>query len=216
MSIEFFIIKKRKLQLLKDIFKKSDIVLDVGCGVKPNYHEILKAKVVCVDIKHTKKTHLVADALSLPIKKQKFDGIICIDSFYYYGNPFKAIKELSHVLKKNGKFVMITPFMYPIHDVPDDKYRFTEYGIREILKEDFDIKQIKPVGGIFNIPAVFFHSLIKGIPLMVPKPFKDITKVFSTVIFFPFYILAQLFSYLDFLDVTGRWPTYYFTVAIKK
>ncbi len=216
---EFFIIKKRILALLKGTFKNSDIVLDIGCGEKPYYHQSIKAKIVCVDIKHTEKTHVVCDAMSLPLKKSRFNGIICVNSLYYYNNPFRAVKEFSKILKKNGKLVIVMPFIYPIHDAPDDKYRFTEYGIRELLKNDFDIKEIKTIGGIFNIPSVFFHSLIKGLPLLVPHNSKSLRKLvsfLSIIVLYPFYVLAQSVSLLDILDKSRRWPTYYFIVVIKK
>ena len=213
---EFFIIKKRVLALLKWRFKNSDVVLDIGCGEKPYYQQSIKAKIVCVDIKHTEKVHVVCDAMSLPLKKSSFDGIICVNSLYYCSNPFMTIKEFSSILRKNGKLVLIMPFMYPIHDAPEDKYRFTEYGIKELLKEDFIIKEIKTIGGIFYLPAVFFHSLIKGVPLMVPKAIRKIISFFTIIILYPFYFIAQLISVFDFLDKSGRWPTYYFTIAVKK
>jgi len=216
MRLEYFIIRIKINSLFKGIFSKNEIVLDVGCGNKPYYHKNIKAKIVCADIVKTKKSHIICDASSLPLKKSKFDGIICVNSLYYYKNSFKAIEEFSHALKKNGKLVLIVPFMYPIHDVPEDRYRFTEYGIKELLKENFEIKKIKTIGGIFNLPAVFFHSLIKGIPLIFPSSLRKITGFFSIIIFYIPYILAQILSLLDFLDMTRRWPTYYFVVAIKK
>jgi SAM-dependent methyltransferase len=216
MFLDFFIIKTRILGLLKGKFKSSDIILDMSCGEKPYYHKSIKAKIISTDIKHTKKTHIVSDAASLPLKKDKFDGIVCINSLYYYNNPFIAIKEFSRILKKNGKLIIMTPFIYPIHDAPDDKYRFTEYGIKELLKNDFDIKEIKTIGGIFNIPAVFFHSLIKGIPLLMPKSLRKLIRFLLSIVLYPFYILAQLISLLDFLDKSRRWPTYYFVIAMKR
>lgn len=213
---EFFIIKIRVRNLLKELFRNSDLLLDVGCGENPYYHKVIKAKIICGDIKHTKKTHFIGNAMCLPIKKAKFDGILSINALYYCSNPFKAIKEFSNVLKKNGKLVVMIPFIYPIHDAPDDKYRFTKYGILELLKDDFVIKQVKPIGSIFNLPAVFLHSLIKGLPLMLPKYTRKQANIIFMVIFYPFYVLAQLISILDFLDKSGRWATYYFVVAVKR
>ena len=213
---EFSLIRKRIISLLGGIFKNSDIVLDIGCGDKPYYHKNIKAKIICADIIKTKKTHVICSSMFLPLKKGKFDGIICVNSLYYYNNPFKSIKEFSQILKKNGKLVIVLPFIYPIHDAPEDKYRFTEYGIRELLKNDFYIKDIKTIGGIFNLPAVFFHSLIKGIPLIVPRSIRKPIRFFSIIIFYPFYIMAQLISLLGFLDRSKRWPTYYFAIAVKK
>ncbi|MBI2208880.1 class I SAM-dependent methyltransferase [Candidatus Woesearchaeota archaeon] len=213
---EYFVIRGKISNLFEGIFYKNEVVLDIGCGDRPYYHKKIKAKIVCADIVKTKKGHIVCDASSLPIKKSRFDGVICVNSLYYYKNPFNAVSEFSYVLRKGGKLAVLTPFMYPIHDAPDDKYRFTEYGLRELLKEDFEVKEIRTIGGIFNLPAVFFHSLLKGIPLIAPKNLRLFAKIISIVVFYIPYILAQLLSLLDFLDVTRRWPTYYFVVAIKK
>ena len=216
MTLQFFIIKNKIKKLFDNIFSKNDLVLDIGCGSKPYYHKNIKAKIICADIKKTKKTQVVCDSMAIPLKKSKFDGIVCVNSLYYYDDPFAAINEFFHVLKKNGKLVIVTPFMYPIHDIPNDKFRFTEYGIRKLLKDNFDVKEIKTVGGIFNIPAVFFHSLIKGLPLMAQKNTRKVVSFFTIIVFYPFYLLAQLFSLLDFLDKSRRWPTYYFTIATRK
>ena len=213
---EFFIIKKKVLSLMKGIFKNSDLVLDAGCGKNPYYHKAIKSRIICADILQTKGVHLVADSMSLPLKKSKFDGVVSINSLYYCNNPEKAIKEFSYVLKNRGKLILMMPFIYPIHDAPDDKYRFTEYGIRELLKKDFIIERINTVGGIFNLPAVFFHSLMKGIPLLAPKGIRKTVRAVSIIVLYSFYIAAQAISILDFLDNSRRWPTYYFTIAIKK
>ena len=178
---EFFLIRGKILRLLEGLFKNSDIILDIGCGEKPYYHKSIKANIVCTDIRQTKKTQVICDAMSLPLKKSKFDGVICVSSLYYYKNPFQAIKQISNVLKKNGKLALVTPFIYPIHDAPYDKYRFTKYGLREILKNEFDVKKIKAIGGIFNLATVFFHSLIKGVPLIAPKSIRK-TVSFLTII----------------------------------
>ncbi|MBI2559345.1 class I SAM-dependent methyltransferase [Candidatus Woesearchaeota archaeon] len=212
---EFFIIKRRISSLLKDKFSPDELILDIGCGERPYYHKNIGAKIICADIKQSKKTHFICDASSLPVKKSSFDGIVCVNSLYYYNDPLKSIKEFSNILKKSGKLIIVTPFIYPVHDIPDDKYRFTEFGIRELLKNEFTVKEIKTIGGIFNLKAVFLHSLIKGIPLLAPMGLKTIAKFFAVVLLYPFYILVQLLEPLDFLDKSRRWPTYYFTVAVK-
>ena len=155
------------------------------------------------------------NANKLPFKSNSFDSAISINSFYYFENPFESSKEVSRILKKGGKLCLVMPFIYPIHDMPDDKYRFTEFGIRALLKDNFTIKGIKTIGGIFNLKAVFLHSLVKGLPKVFPKPLRFLSLPFIIVLY-PLYILAQVFSLLDVLDRTGRWPTYYFVLAVKK
>ena len=213
---EFFIIKKRIEKHLKDIFTNSDEkILDLGCGKNPYYHKIIKGKIICFDIEKSHKTHVVGDADFLPFKKNSFDRIIAVNSLYYFKNPFKVMENLAGILKANGRLIVIVPFFYPIHDKPADKYRFTEFGLRALLEDNFKVEKIEPIGGLFTLPAVIFHSLIKGLPLLAPKCLKRAVQAFAYLIFYVPYLLAQLASVLDALDKTGRFPTYYIAVAKK-
>ena len=213
---EFFIIKKKIKNLINSEFKnKNNKILDLGCGENPYYHQDISGKIICLDIKKTSKAHLVSDADKLPFKPNSFDEVVSINSFYYFKNPFEVVKNINKILKKNGKLIMIVPFFYPIHDAPEDRYRFTEFGLRTLLEENFKIERIETIGGVFNHPVVILHSLIKGIPLLFPKKMRSVVQI-ATYILWPFYILAQIFSILDVFDKTGRFATYYFVVAGKK
>ncbi|MEK6946703.1 MAG: class I SAM-dependent methyltransferase [Nanoarchaeota archaeon] len=206
---------KIKRLINKSFANRSDKILDLGCGSNPYYQEDIEGKIFCLDINKTSKTHLVSDADKLPFRPNSFDKVVSVNSFYYFKNPFNVVKSVHNILKKDGKLILIVPFFYPIHDAPDDKYRFTEYGLRTLLENDFRIERIETIGGIFNLPAVMLHSLIKGIPLLFPKEIRKFIQIL-TYILWPFYIIAQLFSILDVLDITRRFPTYYFVVAKKK
>ena len=213
---EFFIIKNKIKNLVNSEFKNNkDKILDLGCGNNPYYHENISGKIICLDIKKTSRTHLISDAGKLPFKSNSFDKVISVNSFYYFKNPFNVVKSVHNILKNGGKLILIVPFFYPIHDAPDDKYRFTEYGLRALLEEDFRIERIETIGGVFNHPAVILHSLIKGIPLLFSKKIRKFIQILVYILW-PFYIIAQIFSIFDVIDITKRFPTYYFVVAEKK
>ncbi len=213
---EFFIISKKIKKNIAKIFNNTnDRILDLGCGNKPSYHKHIKGKIICFDKFKNKIIHVVGDVDKLPFKANSFDKVISVNSLYYFKNPFNVVKDLHKILKKNGKLVLVLPFFYPIHDAPLDKYRFTEYGLRTLLDEYFRIEKIKPIGGIFNAPAIILHSLIKGLPLLFPKALRSFAQIIMYILY-PFYILAQLISILDVFDKTERFPTYYFLVASKK
>lgn len=217
MKGEFFIIRKWIEREIKNIFiNDNDKVLDVGCGTDPYYHKLIKGRVVCFDMKKSSSGNIVGDADFLPFKKGSFDKIVIINSFYYFKNPFKVVEDLSRALKKGGRLVMVTPFFYPVHDAPDDKYRFTEFGLRALFGDFFRIDKIEPLGGFFTIPAIILHSLIKGLPLMAPKHLKGLIKIVAYLAFYMPYILAQIIGILDVFDKTKRWPTYYIAIATKK
>ncbi len=216
MILEFFILKKRIYKYLFSILQEGDKkVLDLGCGDTSYYHKIIKGKLVCFDIIKSNKTDVVGDADFLPFKSDSFDKVISINSFYYFKNPFKLVNDISRTLKKNGRLIILMPFFYPIHDTPYDRYRFTEYGLREILKNNFKVEKISIIGGIFTLPSVIIHSIIKGFPLLFPKAMQRPIQILTYVLF-PVYVILQFLSIFDFLDKTRRMPTYYFVVASKK
>lgn len=53
-----------------------------------------------------------------------------------------AVTEIHRVLEKNGVVLLGVPFRQSIHSAPHDYWRFTKFGIEEILKERFEINDI--------------------------------------------------------------------------
>lgn len=211
---EFFLIKNRIKCLIESAFSKKGKVLDLGCGEEPYYQKYITGSIVSLDIKKTSKTHLISDADKLPFKPNSFDGVVSVNSFYYFRNPFNVAESIHKILKKNGKLVLVLPFFYPIHDAPADKYRFTEYGLRALLENKFKIERLEAIGGIFTLPSVLLHSLIKGTPLLFPKGIRTLVQAAAYALW-PLYLAVQLVGILDALDRTRRYPTYYFAVAVK-
>lgn len=213
---EFFVLRRQIEKEIANAFNnENDRILDIGSGSNPNYQGIMKGNIINFDMKKTGKNHVVGNADFLPFKKKSFDKIIVVNSLYYFKNPFKVIESINNILKPNGRLVIVNPFFYPIHDIPDDKYRFTEYGLKTMLQDYFKIEKIKEIGGFFSIPAVMLHSLIKGLPLLVPKSIKWLVQLMAYIVFYIPYIIAQLINILDIFDRTKRWPTYYVVVAKK-
>ena len=171
---------------------------------------------MCADKSASRKTQVLSDAQRLPFKSSSFDGVVSVNALYYCENPTLATKEFARVLRKNGKIAMVTPFIYPLHDAPHDRYRFTEHGLRELLKDDFIVERIVPLGGIFSIPLLLAYSLWKGSFSVAPKPLRPLMMIISTLILFIPLAILNLFSLLDVMDRSGRWPIYYFTVGRKK
>ena len=209
----FFISRKIRKKICRIFSDENALVLDLGAGENPKYQKCMKGSIVGFDIRRTQKTKVLGDGNKLPFKGNSFNKIISVNSFYYLENPFDVAGDLNRILKKNGQLVMVMPFYYPVHDAPFDNYRFTEYGIRKMLGKNFKIKEITAVGGVFNIPAIIMHSLIKGVPLL----FKGFLKKIALLVYllYPLYLIAQLVSLLDIFDRTKRFPTYYFVVAAK-
>ncbi len=72
---------------------------------------------------------------SFPFEENKFDVVISGQCFEHVKNPFKLIMECSRVLKPKGYFLGVAPYVYPIHRVPIDCWRFLPDGWNSLFEE---------------------------------------------------------------------------------
>jgi len=107
--------------------KENICVLDIGCGTgwalgqiaklvdgKGSFYGIdLSAKMIekaKENFKEQKQFQFMkANAESIPLEDNKFDVIICTNSFHHYLNPDKALKEMYRLLKAEGKVYILDP-----------------------------------------------------------------------------------------------------------
>lgn len=56
-----------------------------------------------------------------------------------------AASEMHRVLTPGGLLIVGVPFKQPIHRAPQDYWRFSEYGLRWLLRS-FDVRDVVPIG----------------------------------------------------------------------
>jgi len=210
MKTDFFILFSQINKEIRKVFtNKDDLILDVGCGSKPRYHAHMKGNITGFDTIKSEISDVVGDAdfLQQYFGERKFDKIISINALYQFRDPKKVIERMHTLLAPQGTLVLVVPFMYPLHDIPNDRYRFSKYGIKTLLEDRFVIKKIKPIGGVFNLPVMVLHGLVKAT--------SSITWLLAAP-FYLLYLLAQVVSLLDFFDRSGRFVSLYLVVAQKK
>lgn len=135
-------LNKILLKEIKNQDKFNKTVLELGAGVKP-YRKYFKiAKVITTDIVDLPNITEIADVQYLKYNDNSFNFIICNNVFEHLNNPRKAAKEIFRCLRKNGKAIIVTPFLFPIHDEPFDFFRYTEHGLKNIFKMFDDIRII--------------------------------------------------------------------------
>ena len=96
---------------------------------------------VAMDIRRGTGVHLLSDAHSLALKDDAFDVVLCTEVLEHLREPQRAIDEMYRVLKPGGTLLLTTRFLFPIHDAPDDYYRFTKYGLQYLLRQ-FEILEL--------------------------------------------------------------------------
>ena len=125
-------ITRRRLDAFLKKYATTGKTLDIGCSTGP-YATYFPNR-TGLDIKKTPAVDIVADCHDLHmIGDEQFDCVLCTEVLEHLHTPQQAINEFHRVLKKNGTLILTTRFIYPLHDVPHDYYRYTRYGLEHLL-----------------------------------------------------------------------------------
>jgi ubiquinone/menaquinone biosynthesis C-methylase UbiE len=73
-----------------------------------------------------------------------------------------ALAEISRILKPGAVLLLGTPFRQSLHMAPYDYWRFTEFGVRELLKDSFDIIEVAAIDeSQAGFPSAYWTKAIK-------------------------------------------------------
>jgi ubiquinone/menaquinone biosynthesis C-methylase UbiE len=129
-------------------------IVDIGCGTKP-YESALKPYVqkhIGVDypgtLHDTSRIDVFADAYNTTLPSASADTVLLSAVLEHLSNPQDALNEASRVLKPGGRIILTAPQFWHLHEAPHDYYRYTEFGLRHLLKNaGFEVIQITPLAG---------------------------------------------------------------------
>lgn len=157
-------ITRKNLDSFVAKYASDKLTLDLGCSGAPNYLKYFKNR-IGVDIAAGEGVDVVADAHNLPFENEKFEIILCTEVLEHLHSPQIAVSEMSRVLKKGGLLILTTRFIFPIHDAPNDYYRFTKYGLKFLFK-DWEVLELREETGTKDAFAVLaqrvgFQSKLK-------------------------------------------------------
>ena len=129
----------------------------MGCAGGP-YAEYFPNR-VGIDVNPSPAVDIVADVHDLHMfEADEFDAILCTEVLEHLHTPHQGIAEMHRVLKPDGMLVLTTRFVYPLHDVPGDYYRFTKYGLEHLLR-DFEIVELRPEVDTLGTVAVLLQRI---------------------------------------------------------
>jgi SAM-dependent methyltransferase len=150
-------------------------ILDVGCGTGANL-EMLKqfGEAEGVDVSDDAlefcrlkglKVHKGL-AESLPFADETFDLVTALDVVEHLDDDIAGLKEMSRVLKKDGKTLIFVPAFMWLWGVQDDisnhRIRYTREQIVERLKAaDFIVERATYANITFFLPILFGRFLMK-------------------------------------------------------
>jgi SAM-dependent methyltransferase len=150
-------ISRNKLDLKVAKYASAERTLEVGSYGSQAYSRFFTNK-VGLDIRPGKGVDVVGSVYDLPFKDNEFDIVLCMVVLEHLEDPQKAILEMNRVLKPKGKILVSVPFMFPMHDTPNDFWRFTKYGL-QLLFKDWDIVEISAETNIHETFAVILQRV---------------------------------------------------------
>lgn len=131
-------------------------LLDIGCGKMP-YRELLMSaptrisRYIGMDIEnpyYRAEIDLKWDGKNIPLEHSAVDSVLCTEVLEHCPDPTALLREAHRVLRPGGVFFFTVPFVWPLHDMPMDYFRYTSVALRHLFAgAGFSSLEIKGLGG---------------------------------------------------------------------
>jgi len=141
--------------------KKNYNVLNIGAGgeikniIKKNFKNVFE-----IDIDSRRNPDQIIDLCNDRFSKiiRYKPNLICIfEVLEHTTNPMKAVNNIYKIINK-GDFVLASvPFIFHIHDEPNDYYRFTKFGLQLLFKDFTNVKIYERNGWLESIFVIFIR-----------------------------------------------------------
>jgi len=150
-----WLLKKHMLTPLSEYAQKytNGRLLDIGCGDKP-YQSLFPSKIsinMGLDTNRIPtKADIYGSVTALPIKSNSINTVLCVWVLDDVPEPNHIFVEVSRVLKKGGKFLLVANQSDGLHFEPNCFYLFTKYAIKHLAeKNSMQILEYKEIGGVW-------------------------------------------------------------------
>jgi len=151
----------------------SGVVLDVGCGHQP-YRALLLAypsaatDYIGLDFEDNlyQPPDIAWDGKRIPCRDASVDSVLFTEVLEHCPEPELVLREIARVLKPGGFLFLTVPFIWPIHTVPNDYFRYTPFVLRRFLEDaGFQNAVIEATGGRHALLAVTLGLWVRRRPL---------------------------------------------------
>ncbi len=179
--------------------------LDLGCGAMP-YAGLVRDRVshyISTDLRPNTATPptVVSDSLRLPFRHNTFDTVLCTQVLEHVRNPFSTLAEIARVLRPGGHAILTLPAVWPLHEEPNDFFRYTKYGLRELAESAHlhPVTIVERGGGIMAIAQLigvilddtFSGHILTRLPMKaVIAPFLFLSAAMDRLLFYPKFTLG--------------------------
>ncbi len=132
---------------------------------------------------------------TLPFRAETVDLLLNIAVLEHMRTPQVAVTEIFRCLKPGGEVLVFAPFLQPVHAAPDDYFRWTAAGLRELFK-DFSVEEVGIGAGPTSGFLWVFQEWLAVLLSFGSLALRDLVLLLIMFLTFPFkYIDALLEMY---------------------
>lgn len=155
-SLDIFAARRAILDALRArLGDLNGTLLDIGCGNSPYRSLVLTSpsrarKYIGLDVPGTlyELPNLQWDGRTIPLKDESVDCVLATEVLEHCAVTDRVLGELHRTLKRGGLLFFTVPFLWPLHQVPNDEYRFTPFSLERHLQESGFVEiQLNALGG---------------------------------------------------------------------
>lgn len=192
-------------------------ILDVGCGDKPyeNWFGRVEEYTGIDIIEDPSVDQIITANDPWPLQDAYFDTVLCSQVCEHVENIAFSLEEVARVIKKDGVLILSVPFIYNEHGIPLDFRRFSYFGLMDLLKQKYDIIDIRKEGGIGSTMAMLFLNWI-DLSLDINKTARIFKGMGFPVLVIISFVINMIGYLVDKLDFTNACYSNVFVVARKK
>jgi SAM-dependent methyltransferase len=125
--------------------RPNEEVLTIGSGgevgkLLDEHSRQRNFSVTSFDVDEKYEPDIVGDICTFDFNGRAFDVIVMSEVLEHVHSPHLAIQNMHRLLKNGGRLILTVPFMLPIHEGPNDYFRYTRYGLEFLLREFKDVR----------------------------------------------------------------------------
>lgn len=140
-------------------------VLDVGAGDAPyrelfDHCEYLTSDWSRSTHEHSGEVDILASADALPLDDASIDATVLTQVLEHVPDPAVVLREMARVLRPSGGIFLTVPFVWELHELPFDFWRFTPPSLERLLAAaGFAEITIEPRTDCFTTVAQLMRNL---------------------------------------------------------
>lgn len=180
-NLDVYYIRQAIFNALKEVLINfNGELLDIGCGKMPYKNYILEHSAVSnysgLDIETAVvydkqiRPDFTWDGITMPFEDASFDCAFGTEVLEHCPEPEVVLKEVYRILRPGGVFFFTVPFLWNLHEVPHDEYRYTPFSLQRHLKSSgFTDINIKATGGWHASMAQMLGLWVRRSPMSKKK-----------------------------------------------